>query len=80
VTTTLDANVQNQLKTAIDANMRTIKNNGGSNAAAVAIDPATGEVRGLVGSYDWNDATFGKVNIATSLRQPGSSFKPIYYG
>lgn len=79
VTTTLDANVQNQLKTAIDANMRTIQNNGGSNAAAVAIDPATGEVRGLVGSYNWNDEKFGKVNIATSLRQPGSSFKPIYY-
>lgn len=79
VTTTLDANVQNQLKTAIDGNMGTIKRNGGSNAAAVAIDPATGEVRGLVGSYKWEDEQFGKVNIATSLRQPGSSFKPIYY-
>lgn len=79
VTTTLDANVQNQLQTAISANMPTIQRNKGSNAAAVAIDPTTGEVRGLVGSYDWNNETFGKVNIATSLRQPGSSFKPIYY-
>lgn len=79
VTTTLDANVQNQLQTAINNNMSTIKRNGGSNAAAVAIDPASGEVRGLVGSYEWSDANFGKVNVATSLRQPGSSFKPIYY-
>lgn len=79
VITTLDANVQNQLKAGVDANMRTIQRNGGSNAAAVAIDPTTGEVRGLVGSYDWNNEQFGKVNIATSLRQPGSSFKPIYY-
>lgn len=79
VTTTLDANVQKQLQSAIAANMNTIKNNGGSNAAAVAIDPTSGEVRGLVGSYDWTNADFGKVNIATSLRQPGSSFKPIYY-
>lgn len=79
VTTTLDANVQGQLKTAIDGNMRTIQNNGGTNAAAVAIDPTTGEVRGLVGSYKWDDENFGKVNVATSLRQPGSSFKPIYY-
>lgn len=79
VITTLDANVQNQLQTAIRANMPTIQRNGGSNAAAVAIDPMTGEVRGLVGSYDWSNPEFGKVNVATSLRQPGSSFKPIYY-
>lgn len=79
VTTTLDANVQSQLQTAISANMPTITRNGGSNSAAVAIDPTSGEVRGLVGSYDWKNEQFGKVNVATSLRQPGSSFKPIYY-
>ncbi|MBI3889249.1 transglycosylase domain-containing protein [Candidatus Saccharibacteria bacterium] len=79
VTTTLDMNVQNQLQAAIDANMRTINRNGGSNASAVAIDPSTGEVRGLIGSYNWNDENFGKVNMVTTARQPGSSFKPIYY-
>lgn len=79
VMTTLDANVQNNLQTAVAANMGTIRRNGGSNAAAVAIDPKSGEVRGLIGSYDWSDKEFGKVNVATSLRQPGSSFKPIYY-
>jgi penicillin-binding protein 1C len=79
VITTLDANIQTQLQTAVSANMRTINNNGGHNAAAVAIDPTTGEIRGLVGSYSWQDQDFGKVNVVTSLRQPGSSFKPIYY-
>lgn len=79
VTTTLDMNVQNQLQTAVDANMPTVVRNGGSNASAVAIDPTTGEVRGLIGSKDWNDPTFGKVNMVTTARQPGSSFKPIYY-
>jgi len=79
VTTTLDANVQKNLQTAVDANMTTIRNNGGSNAAAVAIDPGSGEVRGLIGSYKYDDENFGNVNVATSLRQPGSSFKPIYY-
>jgi penicillin-binding protein 1A len=79
VTTTLDMNVQNQLQAAITANMPTIERNGGSNASAVAIDPATGEIRGLMGSKDWNDETFGKVNMVTTPRQPGSSFKPIYY-
>ncbi len=79
VTTTLDMNVQNQLQTAIANNMSTIVRNGGSNASAVAIDPTTGGVRGLIGSKDWNDPTFGKVNMVTTARQPGSSFKPIYY-
>lgn len=79
VTTTLDMNVQNQLQAAIANNMKTIQRNGGSNASAVAIDPKSGEVRGLIGSYDWNDSKFGKVNMVTTARQPGSSFKPIYY-
>ncbi len=79
VTTTLDAKVQKALQDATAANMPTIQANGGSNAAAVAIDPKSGEVRGLIGSYDWNNEKFGKVNVALSDRQPGSSFKPIYY-
>lgn len=79
VTTTLDATVQNQLNSAVAANMKTINAYDGHNAAAVAIDPTSGEIRGLVGSYNWNDPDFGKVNIITSARQPGSSFKPIYY-
>lgn len=79
VTTTLDANIQKTLRSSIKANMPTINANGGHNAAAVAVDPTDGEVRGLVGSYDWDNPDFGKVNIITSLRQPGSSFKPIYY-
>ncbi len=79
VTTTLDVGVQSTLQTAIDNNMATIKRNGGSNASAVAIDPTTGELRGLIGSYNWDDEAFGKVNMVTTARQPGSSFKPIYY-
>lgn len=79
VTTTLDTDTQNKMQTAVNANMPTINRNGGSNAAAVAIDPTSGEIRGLIGSYDWNNKDFGKVNVVTSLRQPGSSFKPIYY-
>lgn len=79
VKTTLDAKVQKALQEATDANMATIRANGGSNSASVAIDPKTGEVRGLLGSYNWNDEEFGKVNVALADRQPGSSFKPIYY-
>ncbi|MCA9327697.1 penicillin-binding protein, partial [Candidatus Saccharibacteria bacterium] len=50
VMTTLDVSVQSNMQAAITANMGTIQRNGGSNAAAVAIDPTTGEVRGLIGS------------------------------
>lgn len=79
VKTTLDLNIQKQLVKNVDANMAYIKANGGSNAGAVAIDPKTGEVRGLVGSADYNNKKWGMVNMATTARQPGSTFKPIYY-
>ena len=52
---------------------------GGSNASGVVVDPTTGEVRALVGSADYNNEKWGKVNMVTTRRQPGSSFKPIYY-
>ncbi|MDO4871105.1 MAG: PBP1A family penicillin-binding protein [Candidatus Saccharibacteria bacterium] len=79
ITTSLDLNMQRELQQMVSNNMRSIRLNGGSNASAIAIDPKTGGVRAMVGSYDWNDEKFGKVNMATARRQPGSSFKPIYY-
>lgn len=79
VKTTLDLNVQAELQDNVNKNMNAIRRSGGSNAAAIALDPKTGAIRGLVGSYDWNDEQDGKVNMVTSPRQPGSSFKPIYY-
>lgn len=79
VQTTLDPVMQKQLSESVDANIRFIERNGGSNASAVAIDPRTGEIRALVGSADWTNEEWGKVNMVTTPRQPGSSFKPIYY-
>lgn len=79
VKTTLDLNLQNQLASNISRHLPTIQRGGGSNAAGVAIDPTAGEIRALVGSADWNNAEWGKVNVVTTARQPGSSFKSIYY-
>lgn len=79
VKTTLDLNVQSILQKNLSAGMPHINTNGGSNASGVVIDPKTGEILALVGSADWNDKTWGKVNMVTTARQPGSSFKPIYY-
>lgn len=79
VKTTLDLELQRKLKKNIDNHVSYIEMNGGSNAGGVAIDPASGEIRALVGSVDWNNKKWGNVNMATTPRQPGSSFKPIYY-
>ncbi|MFZ2310154.1 MAG: transglycosylase domain-containing protein [Patescibacteria group bacterium] len=51
-----------------------------NNAALVAINPKNGQVLAMVGSRDYfDDSIAGQVNVATSLRQPGSSMKPIVY-
>lgn len=51
-----------------------------SNAALVAINPKNGQIMAMVGSKDYfNEEIDGNVNVATRLRQPGSSFKPYVY-
>lgn len=51
-----------------------------SNAAVVAIRPATGEILAMVGSLDyWDKSIDGNVNVALADRQPGSAFKPFTY-
>ena len=78
VKTTLDLNWQKQAESIVAERTTINAPNGGRNAALVAIDPETGAVRALVGSADYSNEVFGKVNMATAARQPGSSFKPIY--
>jgi penicillin-binding protein 1C len=51
-----------------------------SNAALVAMQPGTAQILVMVGSANFDDETIdGKVNVATSLRQPGSAIKPMLY-
>ncbi len=53
---------------------------GATNAALVAIDPKDGNILAMVGSKNYFDQTIdGQVNVTTSPRQPGSSFKPFAY-
>lgn len=79
VKTTLDLKWQEQAERLVLEQVQSLARNGVSNGAVVVMDPISGEVKVLVGSKDWYDDEFGKVNIATSLRQPGSSFKPVVY-
>ena len=45
--------------------------------AVVAIDPATGDVRALVGGRNYQESQFNRAT--NGVRQPGSTFKPIVY-
>ncbi|HEV2581213.1 MAG TPA: transglycosylase domain-containing protein [Ktedonobacteraceae bacterium] len=54
------------------------------NDSAVVVEEAkTGEILAMDGSADYNNNSdprvAGQVNVATSLRSPGSAFKPIVY-
>ncbi len=79
VQTSLDLDVQDKLEASVAAGMPHINAMSGTNASAVVIDATTGEIRALVGSADYSNDKWGKVNMVTTARQPGSSFKPIYY-
>ncbi len=79
VTTSLDLNWQKAAEEQVQNRVRQLGAQGGRNSSVVAIDPRSGAIRALVGSADWNNEVFGKVNMATTARQPGSSFKPVYF-
>ncbi|MEO5949498.1 MAG: PBP1A family penicillin-binding protein [Candidatus Saccharimonas sp.] len=79
VKTTLDYDAQVALNESVAAGMPHINANGGSNASGIVIDPTNGQVRAYVGSADYTNDKWGKVNMVTSARQPGSTMKPIYY-
>lgn len=87
VYTTLDPKIQQATEDALNNKKNFPKSNEDKNgnlqpqAAAVVIDPHTGEIRALVGGRG-TDNQKRVLNRATqSKRQPGSSFKPlIAYG
>lgn len=79
VKTTLNLGWQQFAETIVENQVDRLAGNKVSNGAAVAILPKSGEVVVLVGSKNWNENTFGKLNMATSPRQPGSAYKPLIY-
>lgn len=92
VYTTLDTKMQEIAERVVAEGAARNKASGGANAALVAIHPKTGHILAMVGSKDYfaesepagcapgSTCVFEpNVNIATSLQQPGSSFKPYAY-
>jgi 1A family penicillin-binding protein len=81
VITTLDYKLQEKGEKIVkEGALKNEKDWNGKNASLVAIDPKTGQIITMVGSRDYFDKDIdGNYNVATALRQPGSSFKPFIY-
>ncbi len=80
VITTLDYSIQKIAEKAVEEQLKKIEKLNAKNAAVVILNPKTGEILAMVGSRDYFDTkNDGNVNVATSLRQPGSSIKVVNY-
>ena len=87
VQTTLDLDMQKAAEAEVLRAIETIEARQGPRArgdaknplqaALVALDPHTGEVRALVGGREFDRSHFNRVTQAR--RQPGSAFKPFLY-
>jgi membrane peptidoglycan carboxypeptidase len=92
VVTSLDYKLQEQVEKILKDETAKLVTSKAGNAAAVVLDPKTGEILAMAGSKDYfapsepegcsegKDCVFeGNVNVATRERQPGSATKPITY-
>jgi membrane peptidoglycan carboxypeptidase len=84
VTTTLDFSTQKIAEEEVTKGIEQYGHKWGVyNGGMIVIDPNTGQILAMVGSVDPNEREDrridGTVNITTSLRQVGSSFKPYVY-
>ncbi len=81
ITTTLDWNLQQIAEKVVTAHKDDVRKRfGAHNIALVALAPKTREVLAYVGNADFGDNEHeGKIDMAVSPRQPGSSFKAFTY-
>jgi len=80
VTTSLDLSIQETAQQIVRSHIDALVSQHVSNGAAVVTDPKTGQILAMVGSKDYFDTeNDGNVNLALSLRQPGSSIKAVTY-
>ncbi len=80
VTTTLDSKLQNETQKTVSDEINKLKKLNVTNGSSLIANPVTGEILAMVGSKSYFDfENNGQVNLTTSLRQPGSSIKPLNY-
>lgn len=82
VYTTLDSRLQKSAEAALGravegVDRRHPRLSPPAQAGVVALDPATGAVRALVGGRNWTESSFDRALQAR--RQPGSAYKPFVY-
>jgi penicillin-binding protein 1A len=77
VYTTLNPALQDAAEKSVTQGLRSLRGRNVSQAALVAIDPASGEIKALVGGADYRKSQFNRA--VNARRQPGSSFKPFVY-
>jgi penicillin-binding protein 1A len=88
VYTTIDPDMQRAAEANVEASVKQIEMRRSKQkiaapsseqleAALVAMDPTSGEVRALVGGRDFKNSRFNRATQA--MRQPGSAFKPFVY-
>jgi 1A family penicillin-binding protein len=80
IITTLDWDMQKSAEQVLEEGAARNISRGVENGALVALEPKSGAILAMAGSKDYFATDIdGKVNVTTSPRQPGSSFKPIVY-
>ncbi len=81
ITTTLDWTLQEIAEKVVTAHRDDVRKRfGANNIALVALSPVTREILAYVGNADYSDEEHeGKIDMAASPRQPGSSFKVFTY-
>lgn len=75
--TTIDPNIQADIERLVVDHVGALPSR--TQAAAVVIDIASGDIVALVGSVKFGEPIDGQVNGATARRSPGSALKPFVY-
>jgi 1A family penicillin-binding protein len=80
VYTTLDLEIQEFAQTAVATEVAKLTKEKVTNGAALVTNPKTGAILAMVGSKDYFAKDIdGNFNVTTTIRQPGSSIKPLNY-
>lgn len=81
IQTTLDPVLQADVEDALTEELAGLKDRHVSQAAAIVLDNATGEVLAYAGSVDfWDEEAKGQNDGVRARRQPGSALKPFAFG
>ncbi len=78
--TSLDLYIQKEAEKIVEEEVGKVEKLKISNGAALVVGVKNGDILAMVGSKNYESTDIdGNVNVTTSLRQPGSSIKPINY-